>query len=106
GKKQAAKSATTRWALLAAQQSDGGRSGGAVDALCATDADRGGVSLVEKRPGDSADLPPVGEPRGRPHPDCVLGLLSPSHPEKPLADTRARSDANGGAGTARRHSDD
>src|SRR5436190_16343971 len=105
-KGQAGKSAATRWALLLAQQSDRGRPSRVVDALRATDPDRGGVPLVENRLGNSSDLPSVGAPGGRPHPDCLLGLLSTSHTEEPPADSRAGSDTNGRIGKIGHHPDD
>lgn len=101
--------------LQKAQQRDGhyllrsnltAESSRVVDALRATDADRGGVSLLKNGPGDSSDLPSIGAPGGRAHPDCVLGLLPPSHPEEPLADSRARPDAYGRTGKAGHHPDD
>ena len=61
---------------------------------------------LENRPGDSPDLPSVGASRGRAHPDCVPGLLSPSHAEEPIADSRAGSDADGRTGKAGHHPDD
>jgi hypothetical protein len=96
GQSQAESRRTTRRTLSAAQQPHWGRSGGVVDAVCTTDADRGGVPLVEKRTEHPAHPSSTGKAGRRARSDCVSGLLSASHFEEPPDDARARVDAGRG----------
>jgi len=48
---------------------------GAVEPVCAVDADRIGVPFIEKRTRYPSDLPPEGTSRRRAHSHCVFGLL-------------------------------
>jgi hypothetical protein len=52
-----------RWTLSAAQQSHRRRPGGAVDPICAVDADRELIPVAEERTGYSAHLSSVRTPR-------------------------------------------
>ena len=90
GQGQAESRRTARRPLSAAQQSHWRRSGGVMDALCATDPDRECVPIVEKRTGHPAHLSSTGTSGRRARADCVPGLLSASHFEEPSDDSRAR----------------
>jgi hypothetical protein len=87
---------TARRPLSAAQQSHRRRSSRVVDALCATDADRECLSLVEERVGCPPHLSSARTSGRRAHPDCVPGLLPASHFEEPFDDSRAGTDARRG----------
>src|SRR6516165_3875548 len=69
-----------------------------MDALCATDADRECVSLLEERIGHPAHLSSTRTAGGCTCSDCFPGLLPASDFEEPPADSRAGTDAGGGAG--------
>ena len=64
------------WALFAAHQSGGGRSGGAVGSLHAAHPDRGGLQMSEERVGHPADLSSTRASRGSAHSGGVSGVLS------------------------------
>jgi hypothetical protein len=86
GQGQTEQGGTTGWTLSAAQQPDRRRSSGVVVSVCTTHPDRSGVSLLEKRIGNSSDLSSARASRRGSHPDRFSCLLSSSHAKKSLDD--------------------
>ncbi len=95
-----------RRALLAALQPHGRRSQRAVDPLCATDADRSGISVAQKRAGHSPHSPSTRASRRCPHSDRLSRLLLAGNPETAPVAARPGVDAQGGVEKASRNPND
>ena len=105
GQGQAESCRTTRWPLSAAQQPHRRRSRGVVDTIRATDTDRRGLPLPEKRIEHSAHPSSTGTSGRCSCADCIPGLLLASYAEEPAAGACAWTDAGRGIGKAGDHPD-
>src|SRR4029077_15208324 len=94
-----------RWTLSAAQQSHRRRPCGAVDPLCAVDADRERVSIPEERTGHSAHLSSTRTPRRCPCAHRLPCILPAGDAEEPADDPCTRSDAGIGVRKTFHYSD-
>jgi len=97
---QTAAGRAARWPLPAAVESDGGRSGCAVDPLYPANQYRGGIPLVEERSRPAPDPPSAGAARGGAYLRGLPRLLSAGDAQGPTPAARARAESEGIAGEA------